>query len=606
MGSIVFDKTVYIKLNFLKNNFLFNLNTNYSKNNFDLNIKCLNIDLNLVANILNLPISASGKVDINMIVFGKSNNLNGNVTLISTNGSIGGILYDNFNINFDLSDSIIILKRFNLIKLNELYVCANGSFPFLFFNNNVNKIKNKSVDISYSIEDNKLAILKYISNGFIKQSSGKMLLKGSINGNLEKIHNNASLLISNGFFKLRNYIDKITDASIKMSVDKGVIKFDKFSFKSGKGTLNIYGQIETNNFNINNFDIRLITDNNGIYLNVPQLPINTIAIMNHKLLQNNSVGESCFNLRIYGTTKKPNVSGSILFKNTHFTFPGNKTVSDSNNNFFVFPKSTKFDLELKSNGGTKFENSFVTAFVKGFVFINGTCDDMNVNGVIESLRGWLNYFGHEFNILNAKLEILNHDDIYLSAECETSKNSKVTTRFKNMKLFIPRSNISNLQFYLNNNDSKNMNIINTEFNLLEFRDYLDFEIKRQFLNIINKNISIPFIRNILRKTKFIDNFNVSYFPNNDDNISVINNPTFANIFFCSKYSIEKSLSDRIFIAYSIIFNKFNLLPCYQDIEIIYKITNNLLLNIIYGYGSVVQFNDKQFNTMISLKYERCF
>ncbi|MDR1401059.1 MAG: translocation/assembly module TamB [Endomicrobium sp.] len=586
-GLIVLGETMPIKkFNILKGKSSFSLNVDSSGDYINLKSKGSNIDWDFITNILNLPIPIKGNACVNVSLLGNINNPKGDVTITSANGSIMEIPYDSFDVEIGFLNNIATLKKVVMIKLNEISVHVRGSLPFWFNKALVDKVKKKYIDVFYDIEDNKLNILKYLSKGFVKYSSGRMFLKGHVGGTYEKVSNNAKLLIIGGAFELKNYIDRVRNMSVEMSISENFVRINRFDFKSGHGKLNICGQIGINNFRIKDFDVRFVTDDKGIHLCVMELPISSNIISYKYLSQDYSVGEPCFDIKIRGTPEKPKVSGSVLLKNTRFTFP--EDISCKNKSF-IFPKDTEFDLELKTSGNTKFENSFISAFVRGSLFIKGFYNDIEMRGIIESSNGVVDCLGYRFNISNAKMEIIDDGQIYITAECETSGHSKVGNGSENVKLIIPRCNMSNPRFYLNRVDQKKKfgRAVETEqpkkLNLSKLEPSLGFEVKRHALHLIDQNITAPFARIILRKIRLADNFKVSYVQN-DNTVLTMRDLIFAELFWGTKYSMEKNLTDKILVGYSIIFNEFNKnLDLYHEIGIKYKVTDDLSLSANCGF-----------------------
>ncbi|MDR1511826.1 MAG: hypothetical protein LBS15_03580 [Endomicrobium sp.] len=606
-GLVILNESMPVKkFNILKGKTSFDLNVNSLGDYIDLKAKCSKIDWNFITNILNLPISIEGSADVNISLLGNISNPKGDITIASTEGAIMKVPYDNFNAEISFLNNIVILKKVVIGKLNEVSVYVRGSLPFWFNKTLINKAKKKSIDIFYDIEDNKLSILKYLSKGFIKSNSGKMLLKGSLTGTYKKLNNNAKLSIVRGSFELKNYINKVRDMCVEMSIDENLIKINKFNFRAGQGILYIDGQIGVNNFSIKDFDIRFFTDNKGIHLSVTQLPINSSKISSKYLLQDYSVGDPCFDIKMQGTTEKSKICGYVLLKNTRFTFPGNISCKNKN---FIFLKNTEFDLELKASENTKFENSFISALIRGSVFVKGFYKNIKVKGIIESSNGIVDYLGYGFSILNAKMEIIDGGQIYVTADCKTTGNSKMGNESKNMKLTIPRCNLSDLRFYLNYDDLKKKigKTIKTEqytkSNLLDFKPFLDFRVKRQALRIIDQNVVTPFARTVLRKAGLVDNLKVSY-AQVDSITSIMDDFIFAKLFFGAKYSMEKNITDRILIGYSIIFDEFGKkLDLHHDIEIKYKIVGNLFVSYRLDIG---KWSNPQSDVRLALQCKMCF
>ncbi|OEG70761.1 hypothetical protein ATZ36_17465 [Candidatus Endomicrobiellum trichonymphae] len=611
-GLIVFGDVISVKeLNISKNKTSLGLRMDFSKGFVNLGIKISNIDWRFISDVLGSPSVLEGSTDINVSLSGNVSRPEGSMSITSIAGSVINVPYDNFNVEVNFSDNYAHIKEISVFKRNEISIFAHGDFPLWFDKTLSEKMRKKPINVVYEIEDHKLSILRYLSKDYICPCSGKMLFKGSFEGAYEKIINNGRLLITGGSFKTKNYIK---DMSVEISLIENLIKIDKFNFKSGSGKLNIYGQLELDNFNIKDFDIRLVTDDKGFFLRVPQLPIP--GVMGSKtFLRDYSAGELNFDVRVQGTPVKPKVSGSILLENTRFTFPG-----DANNeslDFFI-PENTKFDLKLITAKNTRFENSFVYALINGFLYIRGPYNNLRTNGIVETSAGRIDYLGLGFNILNAKLEIINAVDgnhVYIAAEGETAIFSKAGNESETIKLIVDRSELSNItqdSIRFSSKDNPNINsrkalekITRTERNIKidikNVENMSDFNMKQRVFRLIDQTFATPFTKMILRKTRLIDDFRVSYIQTADD-VCVTKDQTFVNLLLGTKYSVEKNLTNQIFLGYSITFDELDRkLDLHHEIGITYKLTNNLFLIGNYELDSLERF--RQPDRRLMLQYQ---
>jgi hypothetical protein len=501
-----------------------------------------------------------------------------------------------------------------VFKRNEISIFAHGDFPLWFDKTLSEKMRKNPINIAYEIEDHKLNILRYLSKGYISPRSGKMSLKGSFGGTYEKIKNNGRLLITEGSFRTKNYIK---DMSVEISIIENLIKIDKLHFKSGSGKLNIYGQLELDNFNVSGFDIRLVTDDKGFFLRVPQLPI-PVVMGSKAFLQDYSAGELNFDVRVQGTPVEPKVSGSILLENTRFTFPGN---ADGESLDFFIPENTEFDLKLATAKNTRFQNSFVYALINGFLYLRGPYNNLRTNGIIEASTGRIDYLGLGFNILSAKVEIINAIDgnhVYIDVEGETKIFSKTENELETIKLIVDKSEISNIShnsIRFSSKDNPNMNsrkvlekIIrnerDTSLGMSEIENVSDFNMKQRALRLVDQTFASPFTKVFLRKTGLIDDFRVSYVQA-ADGVYVAEDQTFANLFSGTKYSAEKNLTNQILFGYSITFNEFDRkFDLHHEIGGIYKFTNSLFL--VGSYELEFIERDRRPDRKLTLQYQMYF
>ena len=89
---------------------------------------------------------------------------------------------------------------------------------------------------------------------------------------------------------------------------------------------------------------------------------------------------------------------------------------------------------------------------------------------------------------------------------------------------------------------------------------------------------------MLRKTRLIDNFKVSYIDTKPQDVSD-NSPktTLANLMQGTKYSLEKNITNQALLGYSITFDEFNKkINLKHSLEMRYKLSDDLYISGNYG------------------------
>jgi hypothetical protein len=601
-GLVVFGDVISVKeFNISKVKTSLCLRADFSKDYVDLGIKSSNIDYCFINDVLSLPDAFRGNADIDVSLSGSISRPEGNISITSIKGSVMEVPYDSFNIEVDFSDNYARIREATMSKRDGIRISASGSFPLWFDKTLSEKMRKKPINVVYEIEDHKSSLLKYLFKDYISTSSGKILLKGSFEGTYEKIKNNGRLLIEGGSFKSKKYFNDVKDMSVEMLLVENLIKIDKFNFKSGVGELNVCGQLELDDFNIKDFDIRLVTKNGkGIFLRFPQLQIQQGIMGSKSFLQDYLGGEMSFDVRIQGPLVKPKVSGLVLLENIHFTFPGNRDGEDLG----FIPENTEFDLKLIIAKNTKFKNSFFNALINGFLYIKGPYSNLETNRIIETSSGKMDYLG--FNLLNAKVEMIDAMDenqIYTTAEDETTIFSKIGET-DSIKMIVNRDEISKISqdsVKLFSKDNPNTNLRkalgnvtkikqNAKINMTNDENVFGFKIKQLVLRLFNQSFATPFTKTILCRIGFIDDFKVSYVQSAAE---VYNKEghMFANLFSGTKYSIEKNLINQILLRYSIVFDEIDKkLNLSHEMGVMYKLTNNLFLIASYELESAEKFH----------------
>ncbi|MCA6071602.1 MAG: translocation/assembly module TamB [Endomicrobium sp.] len=514
------------------------------------------------------------------------------MTIISTSGSLMSVPYDSFNLEMNLHDSRAYIKKASAYKRNEIRILVRGDFPFYFDKILCDKIEQEPVNVVYEISDSKLNILKYLLDGYIKPYSGRMSLNGSFTGTYKKISSNAKLYVVGGGFESNDYFNKIKNVNIEISLVDKLIKIDKFSFKSGGGELNAYGQARLKNFGIEDFDIRFVTGKKGIPLRIPQLPLSSF-MRSKSLLQDYSSGEPSFDIRAQGTPTKPKISGKIRLENTRFTYPGSENSKDS-----LIPETTEFDIELATAKNTVYQNSYISALIDGSLHINGTYGNLRTNGIIETSSGIMDHLGARFDISKAKIEIMDDKQVHITASGIMSAPSRNGSKSEKMEVIVNRSEISELfnpdTIKIVSKDDTNVDsrkaakkILGVEqdnfMTTLQSEGLSDFAMKQQTLRLFGQKFATPLARVILRKTGLVDNLRISYaaYDVGSDN----KNAGIARLLSGTKCSLEKNLTSQILLGYSVTF--FDDIKDKRDLRhevaMRYELANNLFLNGSYEY-----------------------
>ncbi|MDR2351364.1 MAG: hypothetical protein LBD56_01615, partial [Endomicrobium sp.] len=310
-GEIIFGDTLSVKkLNVVRKLSYFDMSGNFSKDRINLEVAGFSIDWKFMSNLFDLPAGLEGDADIHIKLKGDVSSLDGNMSIASTNGTLMNVPFDKLGVYMDFYNGRVYIKEALVSKRNGIKIAVKGSFPICLSE----KTPKEIVDLSYEVEDNKLGILKYLSDGFLNPSNGKLLLKGTINGSYKNLKSNGTFLISDGIFHSNDYLDKIKNVAVEIFLTDNLIKINKFTFNAGAGKVNIAGRIKLKNFIIKDFDIRAVTEGEkGIPISVPQLPVSKF-MGSKSLLKDYSSGEPLFDIKITGTPQKPLISGYIVLE----------------------------------------------------------------------------------------------------------------------------------------------------------------------------------------------------------------------------------------------------------------------------------------------------
>jgi hypothetical protein len=607
----------------------------FDRNDFRANVKGSNIDIDIIGDILNSPIDILGNGNLLFQSSGTFKNPSINLSLNVYNGSIARVPFDYANFVVDIHQNLASIKAARVVKRNEMDLSISGEFPFWLDDSVKEVMMKKAVNIKYDFSDSKLAVLKYLSDGFVESKSGRVSLNGNIRGSLNEMSNSGRLIISGGSLKFQDYLSNMKDVNIDIELKDNDLKINQFSAKSSAGTLIITGGVDFDSFEIKELNLRARTQNGGIPISISQLSIPS-TIISDIVLKDVSKAEPTFDISITGHADSPKISGNIILEKSRFNYP------PPNNNFssdFSFiPPNAQFEIDLLTGKDTNFENAIVNARINGAVKFRGTYSNIQVQGDINTQRGTLTYLGAAFNIIDGRVEIIDKT-VYISGEGKTEVSADGGKSSDEVTLTIIRSDTEHLNLKFTSRDNPSMDSrtiiakvlgIKIEDTSIKNEDnskkpsnpedtnwtgLTNFEIQQQAVRLINSNFVVPLARTLLRRTGIVDNLKVSYVETsasnalsgeisgaNSDGGSAVNpesndpalaaaaadanSYTLANFLYGTKYTIEKNLTNQVALGYSLLFDQLNnQLDLRHGLELTYRLTNNLSLTGNYEMQS---------------------
>jgi hypothetical protein len=591
-GAIDFSDGFEIKDFYVsKKEAFLSLNAGIKKGVVGFDARGQDIDGEFISEILDLPVDLEGRALITIKCFGNLSSPELEAAMESRSGSAAGIPYDSIEASISASENEASVK-ISMRKRNEISVSVSGTFPFWLDSSLTETMRKKPLSFEYDIEDNKLNLIKYAVGDFFKPRGGKLSFKGYVSGNFSKIQNVGSLTVSGGSFDSKYYFERIKDLNADISIRDDFLTINKFSAKTTPGRLNVSGSVKLDNFIPSYFDLRFFSDDKGVALSVPDLPI-TSFLVTKNILNDVSKGEPKFDIYFRGEPSKPKISGQVILENTRFSFPPPPGETD-----FPLSDDTEFDIELLTGKNTKYENSIINAWINGKLNIKGKPGNIKAPGVIDTQRGTINYLGINFEILAAKLEVTDNNQVFLSGEAETSVYSKTNSEPDIIRMVISKSELDalNVRFYSKDDPSMDSQKAlakatktdqETEGDSSQLIGFSDFALRQQALRLIDSSIVTPLARTVLRKTGLVDNFKVTYIPFSEQNAQAANeSPSFASFLAGTRYSVEKNLTSQLLLGYSIAFDQIEQsIDLRHAIEMRYKLSNNLYLSGSYELES---------------------
>ena len=206
--------------------------------------------------------------------------------------------------------------------------------------------------------------------------------------------------------------------------------------------------------------------------------------------------------------------------------------------------------------------------------------------------------GINFDIVSAKREVTDNNQVFLSGEAETVVYSKMDSEPDTIRMVISKSELDalNVRFYSKDDPTMDSQKAlakatkteqGTEDETSNLIGFSDFALRRQALRLIDTSIATPLARTVLRKPGLVDNFKVTYVPFSEQQSQTSNeNASFASLLAGTKYSVEKNLTNQLLLGYSITFDQIaQALDLRHAVEMRYKLLSNLYLSGSYEFES---------------------
>jgi len=559
------------------------------KNRSEIALNMRSVDAEALSELFNSPLRFSGLLDTNILFNGtiEKPTLEGSINLF--NGVVAGIPADNLNVQFGAKNSILTISSIRLIKKDDYIISGSGSGPFFFTKNGYEKLKSEPLNFSLGIENGRLSILKGFSSK-IKDADGNLDFNVSLSGTLDNPVLSGILSISDGKIALSEYVKEFKDVNVECVLSNNEVLLKNFSAKAGETELRIDGKMLLEDLLPNSFNfIAYTVGKRGLPISIPQLPIPTPLIKKDEwnVLSSLSRGEPKFKVSFSGTPQAQELKGWVELENTNFTYPSILKNTGAQSDDFDFIKNLTWDLELKAGKNTWYENELVTVNAKGALHLSGVGAAPVTNGTLEAIRGEIVYLGNEFKIRRARLVIIN-DQVFLEGDADTEITSPSTGENSLVQLFIDYSNIDNIKprFFSKSDPtltSEKALALATGVDPDKYSiDDRDFFMRQQLLRVFDSTLTTPLAKKLLRKTGLVDSFSAKYDPTKQTQVVTPGNPSIPELLSGTKYSLEKYLSDKVLLGYSVTFDQAqSKLDLRHELELSYHWVNNIFVKGIY-------------------------
>jgi hypothetical protein len=565
-----------------------------SKKDFELDFNGNGMEASALADILGLGFGIEGKTNLRLVCKGNPDNPLLKATLDISRGELSGIPFDSASVRAENEKDYVVIENLKITRDKAYLITGKGKFPFSFSRNNFINVSDKPVLFEAKLENGSLAILPEITD-FFKSAKGRVDSYLKIKGSTKKPEILATLIVKDADIGLSRYVSRLKNLTVNLEMKNNVLKINRFDAKAGKSVLKIEGNVLFDKFMPKTLNITCKTQGNkGISIVVPELPIPSALFKSQKidLLKNNSTGEPRFDIKLTGPANKPTISGWALLDNTHFTYPSLIPSGNDDKMEGIIDKVT-WNLELKAGENTWYENELVDVNVQGGIQLTGKGAYPTVDGKVEALRGSISYVGTDFKIKSANLDIVKND-VYLQGEGECEIYDQDSNDYDTVTLQIDRAKLAEIKPRF---ISKNNSLLASDKTMQKAAGIQSLDsdstnnVRRQLVRFFDSTLATPLAKTLLIKSGLADSFKVNYsnsYANNSQSPIPIPSPdtdpsSMANVLAGTKYSLEKYLTDRVLLGYSVTFDNFqNKLDLRHELELSYRWTKNLFIKGYYG------------------------
>ena len=562
----------------------------------DINMAGKKLDLATVTDLFGLSIKMTGAADFDLKAAGPIAGPDINLSINSSNGSVYNVPFDLCDIAIDVKDNNLTIDKFNVKKSGKYNVVVDGFFPFWLDSKLRKSMMEKEVNVHYKLNDDSLYILKNLANNTVTAKKGNLKIDGNLIGIRKNISNVGKMTMTGTNIKTESYVSKIKDLDVDIVWDKSLFTIKNAKAKVGSGVLEATGTLKMQGINPSVYNLNLFTSKQGIPVVVKQLPIPTSGVLKMEAsgFANYTKGVPTFDFKLKGTPKDLKLTGWAELESTNLCFPP-PVKSDTEIPDFIAEmfKNLFIDIDLKSGVDTNFENSVLNVALKGSVNLKGPIDEIVANGVATSDRGLFSIIGNDFDVVSAKIEIINNE-LFITAEGEAEVYSAGDSTAEVFKVYIDRSNISDIKTRFASKNDPTMDskkalarLTKTDPSQTTALDTsTDFLAKQQAIRLFSSSVATPLANTVLKKTGLVDNVRLGFVNQDTLQIDPDDQATMAELLYGMKYSVEKNLNRLLQIGYSVTFDKVQReIDLKQALEMSFKLNSNLFLKGSYGLHS---------------------
>lgn len=333
------------------------------------------IDAAFFAKVFDSTIETKGRLSFTAQITGKSESPHTAISLEIANGSVANAGFDNLYGLLILDKGKIQVDQLLLSK-GEYKASAYGVIPLAALNNERRQKASAKdeMNLTVRLDHANLSILPILTKA-ISTASGDTKGEVKLTGSLYNPRLNGQITVKDGAIKFFDIEEPIQKVTVDIQFKDDTIQVRTFEGALGSGKYSLTGSAALRDMAVHNYDMSLVLDK---------------IALTHKYFKGPVNGQ----LTLREKKNMPHVSGKLLLANTTINIPVAPTASSSASN-----TDMGMDVELIVGDKVRLYNPMLyDVWVEGKVKFDGSLQEPDISGKIESVRGTLNYLRTQFRI----------------------------------------------------------------------------------------------------------------------------------------------------------------------------------------------------------------
>lgn len=337
------------------------------------------IDAGLITNWFDSNVATKGRLSFAAQVTGTAADPKAAVSLEIAGGGVANATFDSLYGLLLLDQGSIHVNQLLLTK-GPYRASAYGVIPVaaLTSQGRQQAAIEDQMDIKVRLDEADLSIMPLLTKE-VSWAVGPTQGELTIGGTLVQPTLHGKISVNNGVVKLASLNDPIQKVGLDIRFDGDKIDVQTFEGFMGSGSYRFKGSAKLSGLGLSNYDLSLKLDNLGVNSKYFKGPLN---------------GE----LTLVSATKRPKLSGKLIFENTTIDIPYIPEMTSESPNIAL-------DIEVVAGKKVRLYNPYMyDIWAEGRVKFAGTTLRPDVSGRIDATRGTISYLRTPFKIKEASAE----------------------------------------------------------------------------------------------------------------------------------------------------------------------------------------------------------